>query len=244
MTHLRRCDRRGRDSRDGSRRKSRGCRSIDSKNAMCGSHRCIGCEPQPITATAPNIPSSRSQTTPPLVVIGSSTGGPDALRQVLKTLTPNCAVIIVQHLGKAYTAGLADWLTHETPWHVSLAEQGQAPQLGHGHLASTLEHLVLDDEARFAYEIEPRDHLHRPSVDVFFSSLCRSAVTPGVAILLTGMGRDGADGLRQLRETGWQTIAQDEESSVVWGMPGNAGAKAQRFRSCPSIRSARQPAHT
>ncbi|MDG2383881.1 MAG: chemotaxis-specific protein-glutamate methyltransferase CheB [Pirellulaceae bacterium] len=180
------------------------------------------------------IVSSPAHTSnPPLVVIGSSTGGPDALREVLGSLRRDCSVVIVQHLGEAYITGLANWLTEETPWKVVLAEAGQSSQVGHAYLANSIQHLVLDDQGHFDYQLEPQDHLHQPSVDVFFSSLCQTAVLPGVGILLTGMGRDGASGLRELRDNGWKTIAQDEKSSIVWGMPGTAAREGAAMQILP-----------
>ncbi len=79
-------------------------------------------------------------------------------------------------------------------------------------------HLVLSPDRRLRYEEEPRSAVHKPSVDVFFESLVAQA-SPGLAILLTGMGRDGAEGLAKLRRAGWSTVAQDEKTSIVWGMP-------------------------
>jgi chemotaxis response regulator CheB len=89
-------------------------------------------------------------------------------------------------------------------------------------VASSADHLVLSSSGRLRYSPEPRELLYRPSVDVFFESLVAAKAGPGVAVLLTGMGRDGAAGLGSLRGGGWITIAQDRATSVVWGMPGAA----------------------
>jgi two-component system response regulator WspF len=86
-------------------------------------------------------------------------------------------------------------------------------------LAGTDDHLVLGEDRRLHYSAEPRESSYRPSVDVFFNSAARNWPRPGVAVLLTGMLRDGAEGLLNLRRLGWRTIAQDESSSIVWGMP-------------------------
>ncbi len=162
----------------------------------------------------------------PVVAIGASTGGPHAVATVLRGLTdasPHVACAIVQHIDVAYTEGLAQWLTHETGRRVRTARDGESFTLGDTVLASTREHLVAE-RGLVRYRTAPDDALHRPSIDVFFESLARDDTVLGVAILLTGMGRDGASGLRSMRDAGWHTIAQDEATSVVWGMPGAAVA--------------------
>ena len=108
---------------------------------------------------------------------------------------------------------------------VRVIESCELLQPGTVYLACTDDHLILNTYGRLTYVRQPDDAIHRPSVDVFFESLLRAPVRPGTAILLTGMGRDGAAGLKSLREAGWVTIAQDQATSVVWGMPG-AVAKA------------------
>jgi two-component system response regulator WspF len=86
-------------------------------------------------------------------------------------------------------------------------------------LAGTNDHLILNEDQRLIYVPEPRDLSFRPSVDVFFGSVAGLWPRPGIAVLLTGIGRDGADGLLELRRMGWHTIAQDQATSVIWGMP-------------------------
>jgi chemotaxis response regulator CheB len=130
-------------------------------------------------------------------------------------------VVIVQHIDRAFAPGLAEWLGRETGHAVVLAQDGRTPAAGTIHVACSDDHLVLD-HGTFRHRAEPRALAHRPSVDVFFESLVGQP--RGVAVLLTGMGRDGAEGLRALRRAGWHTIAQDEATSVVWGMPGAAVA--------------------
>ncbi len=160
----------------------------------------------------------------PLVVIGASTGGPQALGQVLTRLSPplSFAVVVVQHLDPLFVPGLAEWLQQETGLPFQLIRQGDRPLAGTVHLASTTDHLVIGADGQFRYVREPATQVFRPSVDVFFTSLGQHRVRPGVAVLLTGMGRDGAAGLKSLREAGWQTIVQDQATSVIWGMPGAA----------------------
>jgi two-component system response regulator WspF len=157
-----------------------------------------------------------------IIAIGASTGGPQALAAVLpRGMVLPAPVVIVQHIDRAFAPGLAEWLGRETGHAVVLAQDGRTPAAGTIHVACSDDHLVLD-HGTFRHRAEPRALAHRPSVDVFFESLVGQP--RGVAVLLTGMGRDGAEGLRALRRAGWHTIAQDEATSVVWGMPGAAVA--------------------
>jgi two-component system response regulator WspF len=173
---------------------------------------------------AANAPlSARAVALPKIVAIGASTGGPRAIAAVLATLPRPMpfAVAIVQHVSSEFVAGFAEWLAAESRRSVRLARAGDRLAADDIVVAGEDKHLVLSPDGAIAYSDEPRESLHRPAVDEFFSSLARHAA-PGVAVLLTGMGRDGAEGLARLRAAGWHTIAQDEASSVVWGMPGTA----------------------
>lgn len=157
----------------------------------------------------------------PLVAIGASTGGPNALGEILSGLPSPfpASVAIVQHVDQSFAPGLARWLAEKTGRPVELIEPGQRPEPGRTYLAGTNDHVVLDDSLRFRYVSEPKTLYYRPSVDVFFASLAGRWPARGVAALLTGMGRDGASGLKSLRDAGWRTIAQDESSCIVYGMP-------------------------
>ncbi len=180
--------------------------------------------PQTTAAKPTGITSQKHPTsTVPLVVIGSSTGGPNALSVVLRGLTvaPLCCTVIVQHIDVAYAPGLANWLSSEIKRPVKVAAQGESLSAGSIIVASSADHLVLRD-GLLRYVVEPAEQIFRPSVDVFFESVVQERVRPSVAILLTGMGRDGAQGMRSLRDADWHTIAQDQATSVVWGMPGSA----------------------
>lgn len=163
----------------------------------------------------------RPTTPATLVLLGASTGGPGALRTILGALPreDSLSVIIVQHVDRAFTGGLASWLGETSRLPIELAAEGQPPAPGKALLADTDDHLILDSRRRLSYTAEPREACYRPSVDVFFSSVAEHWPTPGVAVLLTGMGRDGAKGLLRLHSCGWHTIAQDSQSCVVWGMP-------------------------
>lgn len=156
-----------------------------------------------------------------LVAIGASAGGPAAIARVLEGLPRDfsAAVAIVQHVDEQFAPGMAEWLSRSSPLPVRVAQEGERLVAGTALLSGTNDHLVLKGADRLGYEREPRDHPYRPSVDVFFESV--SAKWPGEAIgvLLTGMGRDGARGLKALRDKGCYTIAQDEATSAVYGMP-------------------------
>jgi two-component system response regulator WspF len=159
-----------------------------------------------------------------LIGIGASAGGPTALAQVLAHLPANfpAPVIIVQHVDAHFAGGLATWLDSQTPLDVRLAREGDRPQAGTVLLAGRDNHLVLASPTRLVYVAEPVDCSCRPSIDLFFKSA--DCFWPGdvIGVLLTGMGRDGAEGLRLLHDKGHHTIAQDRPSSAVYGMPGAA----------------------
>ena len=168
-------------------------------------------------------PTRRDDATagPRLLVVGASTGGPKAISDLLVPLPRdwNVAVVIVQHVDVAFSQGLAKWLGDRTGHAVRVAEQGEPPQAGVVLLAGTNDHLVLSAGRTLEYREEPRELFFRPSVDVFFTSVADHWPQAGTALLLTGMGRDGAQGMSRLRSCGWHTIAQDEATSVVWNMP-------------------------
>lgn len=173
--------------------------------------------------TAPGISLRRPDNLadwPPFLALGASTGGPQALASVLGALPADCpaAVGIVQHVDETFARGLAEWLNDRCALPVALARDGEHVEPGRVYLAGRDAHLRVA-KGTFAYTDSPADLINRPAVDVFFKSLALSWPRPSVAVLLTGMGRDGAEGLRALRERGWHTIAQDEATSVVYGMP-------------------------
>lgn len=158
---------------------------------------------------------------PPLVAIGSSTGGPKTLATILSRLPANfsASLVIVQHVDQQFSAGLVGWLNQQTPLTVKLAQVGDRFSKGTVLVAGTNDHLCLRSDFSLSYIKEPTDYPYRPSVDVFFKSLAQYWNHKETAILLTGMGQDGAEGLKLLRSHGWHTIAQDEKSSIVYGMP-------------------------
>ncbi len=169
----------------------------------------------------PRLPTRPGTAGQPLILIGSSTGGPFALAEILAQLPGSlkASVVIVQHVDAAFAPGLAQWLGEHTRRTVELITEGSSPVDGRILLSGTDDHLVVEPDGRFHYTAEPRSASFRPSIDVFFKSAAPNWSEPGIAVLLTGMGRDGAEGLLELHRRGWTTIAQDESTSVVWGMP-------------------------
>lgn len=174
-----------------------------------------------VQAAPVTLSSTAPVSLPPFLAIGASTGGPEAVVQVLTALGGNLPgpAVVVQHIAADFAVGLATWLQSLTGLPVEIAKQGESPRPGVVTVAATNDHLVLRPDRRFAYIAEPRSYPYRPSVDVFFESLLSAWPSPGVALLLTGMGKDGARGLAELRNADWHTIAQDQASCVVYGMP-------------------------
>jgi two-component system chemotaxis response regulator CheB len=155
----------------------------------------------------------------PIVAIGASTGGPAALAAVLSGLDGlPASVVIVQHLHPDFFGGLVSWMARVTTLPVELAAAGEPLRAGVVTIAPGGVHLKVDDEDRVVLDPDP-ESLHRPSVDVLFKSLATRPAGRNVGVLLTGMGDDGAAGLLELRKRGDVTIAQDEATSVVFGMP-------------------------
>jgi chemotaxis response regulator CheB len=179
--------------------------------------------------SVPQMPATAGVTPQPgfpLIVIGASTGGPAALLRVLSSLPPSlpAAITIVQHVDKVFAPGLATWLGRESSRDVRPISSGDHPEAGIVKIASTNDHLLLTPELAFAYSKEPADYSYRPSVDVFFHTVVAWWPVTAVGVLLTGMGADGAKGLLAMRRAGWHTIAQDQATSIVYGMP-KAAAK-------------------
>lgn len=170
--------------------------------------------------------SHTPENSPKLVAIGASAGGPAALSTVLSGLPADfpAAIIIVQHIDAQFMPHMAKWLERQCAMPVRLAIEDDSPQAGEILLAGTGEHLVFKSAERLGYTSEPSQHVYRPSIDVFFQSICKRWPGTVTGVLLTGMGRDGAQGLRMLRRKGNYTIAQDKASSAVYGMPKAAAA--------------------
>lgn len=169
---------------------------------------------------------------PPLLVVGASTGGPRALEILFSAFHSPCpfAAIVVQHVDPAFAEGLAVWLQKQTGLLVEPVVAGRRPQVGKVLIACSNDHLIMHPNGELHYTPYPEDKTYRPSVDVFFQSVASCWKEVGIAALLTGMGSDGALGLKLLAASGWHTIAEHEESCVVFGMPRAAiemGAAAE-----------------
>jgi two-component system chemotaxis response regulator CheB len=166
------------------------------------------------------------RTTDRIIAIGASTGGTEAIREVLAEMPPDApAIVISQHIPAAFSKSFADRMNRSSPMAVCEAQDGQQILPGHAYIAPGDRHLIVErDGARYLCRLSTGPHVnrHRPSVDVMFRSVAQNVGTNAVGVLLTGMGDDGARGLREMMEAGAATIAQDEASSVVWGMPGSA----------------------
>ena len=156
-----------------------------------------------------------------LLVIGASAGGPAAVAKVLSKLPADfsAAIIVIQHVDSQFADGLAEWLGYATPLPVRLAREGDHPQPGTVLLAGTRNHLVFSGPGTLGYTPYPLDSPYRPSIDVFFDSIRDYWRGDVIGVLLTGMGRDGADGLKTVHDAGHHTIVQDRETSAVFGMP-------------------------
>jgi two-component system response regulator WspF len=170
--------------------------------------------------------------TTPLVVIGASTGGPSALLEILRPIpaTFRGTIVVVQHIDPEFVVGLAKWLDDSIPLKVVTAQAGVTPQPGAVYVACGPDDLILGKAGQFIYTPRQEASHYHPSIDIFFECCTARCATPTVAILLSGMGRDGVAGLQALRTAGWKTIAQNEASCVMYGMPkvaAESGAAAQ-----------------
>lgn len=186
--------------------------------------------------------TSRLPKAPELIVIGASTGGPKAIAEVLRALPAHhsAAIVVVQHLDAQFVPGFVQWLDGQVKLPVSLVRAGDQPSSGTVMIADGAQHLSIDANCTFRYHSRsghPDDVLQNseaaanqqfiycPSVDIFFQSVARYWPNPGKAVLLTGMGADGAAGMSHLQTAGWHTIAQSEASCAVYGMPKAAIAR-------------------
>ena len=166
------------------------------------------------------------KTTEKIIAIGASTGGTEAIKELLVQMKPDSpAMLITQHIPPVFSSAFARRMNQCSAMTVLEAEDGQQVLPGHAYIAPGDKHLLLvRDGARYRCELNdgPPVNRHKPSVDVLFRSVAQNAGKNAVGIILTGMGADGARGLNEMREAGAVTIAQDEKTSVVWGMPGEA----------------------
>ena len=156
-----------------------------------------------------------------IIAIGASAGGPPAVAHVLRALTAAlpAAVLVVQHVDAEFVDSMAEWFDSQCSLAVRVARAGEKPATGCAYVAAGDVHLVVDKDGLLAYQNEPLDAPYRPSADVLFSSIAQHWRGVSVGVVLSGMGRDGAAGLLKMRTAGSRTIAQDETTSAVYGMP-------------------------
>ncbi len=187
---------------------------------------------QPLTAETAKSSFPASISVPPIditspiraVTIGSSTGGPQALYKILSQLPSNfpAPVICTQHISPGFLQGLVNWLSLECQLPVTIAQPGEFPFPGNIYFAPEKTHLELDHKGRFTYANFPTPEGHCPSITVMFKSVVKSYGSRTAGVLLTGMGKDGAAGMQAITQAGGMTIAQDEKTCVVFGMPKEA----------------------
>ena len=177
-------------------------------------------------AVLPKSAPRQLRTTDRIIAIGASTGGTEAIKEVLMRLPPDSpGVVITQHIPKAFSGPFAKRMNDCCQVTVYEAEDGQQILPGHAYIAPGDKHLMLvRDGARYVCRLDDGVPVnrHKPSVDVLFRSVAQNAGRNAIGAILTGMGKDGAKGLKEMLEAGSRTIAQDEATSVVWGMPGEA----------------------
>ena len=186
--------------------------------------------PRPVPSQTSVVPNNGPvvdlRTTDRIIAIGSSTGGTEAVKEVFLNLPPNSpGIVIAQHIPPVFSRSFAERLNQNSALSVSEATDGQQIVPGHAYVAPGDYHLeVVRNGARYECRLSQKDPVnrHRPSVDVLFDSVANSAGKNALGIILTGMGNDGAQGLKNMLDAGSETIAQDEKTSVVWGMPGRA----------------------
>ncbi|WP_041707402.1 CheB methylesterase domain-containing protein [Alicyclobacillus acidocaldarius] len=162
-----------------------------------------------------------------LIAMGASTGGPAAVASILRKLPllDACAVVIAQHLPETFTGSFAERLDRESAWSVCEARDGMAVEAGRCYVApgGRRTEIVLDgDELRCAVRPPEPTDIYLPSIDALFASVARLPRVRAIGVLLTGMGRDGVDGLRAIRESGGFAMAEAAETAVVDGMPRRA----------------------
>lgn len=178
--------------------------------------------PRPVTT--PAQPPATLVRAPRLLAVGASTGGPQALQQLFAGLGPNfpLPILCVQHISAGFLEGMISWLGGRTRLRVKMAEAGERPRPGTVYFAPEECHLSLDPSG--CIELDPGERVdgHRPSATVLFNAAARAFGGSAIGVLLTGMGADGAEGLLALHRTGALTLAQDEQSSVVFGMARKA----------------------
>lgn len=180
--------------------------------------------PQPAKPSTPKLSEAVVQRNYQILAIGASTGGPQALQAILSKIPRRFPVpiVCVQHISRGFLAGLVNWLNAECEIPVQIAQAGTRAQAGTVYFPPEDRHLVFDRPGYFTTSQLPPLAGHRPAVTVTFESVAKTYGRRSVGVLLTGMGKDGAQGMQAIARAGGVTIAQDEASSVVFGMPKEA----------------------
>lgn len=175
-------------------------------------------------AIVSSVPRLIPTTAPTLVAIGASTGGPQALLTIFSALPSKfpLPILCIQHISHGFLDEMVSWLNMHTPLMVQVAKSGEKPLPGSIYFSPEDKHLLLNDRGVFSMDAGREGDAHRPAVDKTFQSVAQVCRGGGVGVLLTGMGRDGADGLLAIAQAQGATIAQDEASCVVFGMPKQA----------------------
>lgn len=194
----------------------------------------------PSTEPPPGAVAPLTETSQKIIAIGASTGGTEAIKEVLMRLPSNCpGLVIVQHMPPKFTTAFAARLNQMCALEVKEAQDGESVLTGRALIAPGAFHMLLRRSgARYYVQVKtgPLVHHQRPSVDVLFNSAAQSAGANAIGVILTGMGADGAEGLLAMKEQGAYTLAQDEASCVVFGMPKEAIKKGAAAKVLPLLR--------
>jgi two-component system chemotaxis response regulator CheB len=183
-----------------------------------------------------SAPKTKLKTTDKIIALGASTGGTEAIKEVLTSMPASSpGIVISQHIPEAFSKPFAERMDKNSAMTVYEAVDGQQILPGHAYIAPGNRHLIVERSgARYICRLNdgPPVNRHKPSVDVMFRSVAQNVGPNAIGVILTGMGADGAEGLKEMLENGATTLVQDKKSSVVWGMPGEAfkiGAAADQY---------------
>lgn len=161
----------------------------------------------------------------PIIAIAASTGGPQTIKKLLEGLAEkkiNAGIVIIQHMAEGFMKGFSDWLSSSTHMDVNIAEEGDHIKSNSIYIAPGEYHLTFDEKGNFIYLDSPPIQGIRPSADIMYHSIAKAYKNRVIAIILTGMGNDGTQGLYKVKENCGYIISQDEESSMIFGMPKSA----------------------
>lgn len=186
--------------------------------------RWIKSRPAPMEPRVPSVQTPRASVRIEMIGIGASTGGPPVLQTIFAGLPKDfpIPILVVQHIASGFLHGMCEWLSQTTGFGVQIGAHGIRPLPGHVYLAPDDFHMGIDSGGHIVLTREVPEHHLRPAVSFLFRALARSYSANALGVLLTGMGRDGAQELKAMKDLGATTIAQDFASSIVHGMPGGA----------------------